>query len=38
VKWLYDFGASIGFSEIEVAEAVAGAIQRSYIPALEAIC
>lgn len=38
VKWLYDFGGSIGFSEIEVASAIAGAIQRSYVPGLEEIC
>ena len=38
VQWLYNFGGNIGFSEIEVASAIAGAIQRSYIPSLEAIC
>ena len=38
VKWLYDFGGSIGFSEIEVASAIAVAIQRNYVPGLEAIC
>ena len=38
VKWLYDFGGNVGFSDIEVATAIAVAIQRSYIPGLDAIC
>lgn len=38
VKWLYDFGGNVGFSDIEVATAIASAIQRNYIPSLEAIC
>ena len=38
VKWLYDFGNDVGFSDIEVATAIASAIQRNYIPSLEAIC
>jgi len=37
VKMLYDFGASIGFSEMEVASAIAETIQRNYIPSLESI-
>ena len=38
VKWLYDFGGNVGFSDIEVATAIAETIQRSYIPGLDAIC
>ena len=38
VKMLYDFGDSIGFSKMEVASAIAEAIQQSYIPSLESIC
>ena len=38
VKMLYGFGDSIGFSEMEVASAIACAIQKSYIPSLESIC
>ena len=35
---LYEFGASIGFSEKEIAASIADAIQKSYIPSLESIC
>ena len=38
VKMLYDFGESIGFSQMEVASAMAEAIQQSYVPSLESIC
>lgn len=38
VALLYDFGESIGFSQMEVATAIAGAIQKSYVPSLESIC
>ena len=35
---LYGFGDSIGFSEMEVAQAIAESIQKSYVPSLESIC
>lgn len=35
---LYEFGNSIGFSEMEVAQAIANVIQTSFIPSLESIC
>jgi hypothetical protein len=38
VEFIYKFGDSIGFSEIEVANAIAEAIQQNYIPSLESIC
>ncbi|MBQ2807609.1 MAG: M48 family metalloprotease [Bacteroidaceae bacterium] len=38
VDLLYRFGSGIGFSDIEVATAIAGAIQRCYVPSLDAIC
>ena len=38
IEFLYKFGDSIGFSEIEVANAIAEAIQRSYVPSIDAIC
>lgn len=38
VAFLYDFGESIGFSQMEVASAIAEAIQQSYMPSLESIC
>ena len=38
VQLLYNFGGSIGFSEMEVAQFIAQAIQASYIPSLESIC
>lgn len=38
VKMLYGIGESIGFSQMEVASAIAEAIQQSYVPSLESIC
>lgn len=38
VDWLYAFGEQIGLSNMEVASAIAEAIQRSYIPSLDSIC
>jgi len=38
VKMLYGFGESIGFSQMEVASAIAEAIQQNYVPSLESIC
>ena len=38
VELLYNFGASIALSEIEVASAIAESIQRNYMPSLESIC
>ena len=38
VQMLYDFGDSIGFTKMEVASAIAEAIQKSYVPSLESIC
>ena len=38
VELLYNFGASISLSEIEVASAIAESIQRNYMPSLESIC
>lgn len=35
---IYQFGAGIGFSEIEIATAIAQAIQQCYVPSLDAIC
>lgn len=37
IDLLYHFGDSIGFSEMEVAQAIAESIQKSYIPSLESI-
>lgn len=37
VELLYGFGDSIGFSEMEVASAIAESIQQRYIPSLESI-
>lgn len=37
VRLLYGFGANIGYSEKEVAQAIADAIQRNYVPSLESI-
>ena len=37
VQLLYGFGDSIGFTEMEVASAIAEAIQKNYIPSLDAI-
>lgn len=38
VDLLYDFGAQIGFSDMEVATAIGEAIQTNYVPSLESIC
>ena len=38
VELLYNFGASIALSEMEVASAIAESIQRNYMPSLESIC
>lgn len=38
IELLYKFGDSIGFSEIEVANAIAESIQQNYVPSLESIC
>ena len=38
IELIYNFGNSIGLSEIEIATAFAEAIQQSYIPSLDAIC
>ena len=37
VGLLYDFGHGIGLSDMEVATAIAVAIQKNYVPSLEAI-
>ena len=37
VSLIYQFGDSIGLSEIEVANAIASAIQQNYVPSIEAI-
>ena len=38
VSMLYSFGSDIGFSDKEVASAIAEAIQKNYMPSLESIC
>lgn len=38
VDLIYKFGNGIGFSDIEIASAIAEAIQQCYVPSLEAIC
>lgn len=38
IDLLYGFGASIGFSDKEIAASIADAIQKNYIPSLESIC
>ncbi|MBQ3325401.1 MAG: M48 family metalloprotease [Muribaculaceae bacterium] len=38
VDLLYEFGASIALSEMEVATAIAESVQRNYLPSLESIC
>ncbi len=38
VDLIYNFGASISLSEMEVASAIAESIQRNYMPSLESIC
>jgi hypothetical protein len=37
VDLLYDFGHGVGLSDMEVATAIAVAIQKNYIPSLESI-
>ena len=37
VSLIYQFGDSIGLSEIEIANAIASAIQQNYVPSIEAI-
>ena len=37
VDLLYSFGQQIGFSEMEVASAIARSIQQSYVPSLDSI-
>lgn len=38
VELLYDFGNSIGYSQMEVAHAVAEQIQQRFVPSLDAMC
>ncbi len=38
VGLIYQFGAGIGFSDIEIATAIARAIQQCYVPSIDAIC
>jgi len=38
VNLIYEFGNSVGFSDIEIATAIAEAIQQCYVPSLDAIC
>ena len=38
IELIYNFGNSIGLSEIEIATAIAESIQQSYVPSLDAIC
>ena len=37
MNMLYDFGRNVGLSDMEVATAIAVAIQKNYIPSMEAI-
>lgn len=37
LNMLYDFGRNVGLSDMEVATAIAVAIQKNYIPSMEAI-
>ena len=37
MNMLYDFGRNVGLSDMEVATAIAVAIQKSYVPSMEAI-
>ena len=37
IDMLYQFGSSVGLSDMEVATAIAVAIQKNYIPSMEAI-
>lgn len=38
VDFLYNFGNSIGLSDMEIATAIGVAIQQNYVPSLDAIC
>lgn len=38
VELIYGFGNNIGLSDIEIATAIAEAIQQCYVPSLDAIC
>ncbi len=38
IELIYQFGGSIGLSDIEVAHAIAESIQRNYMPSLDSIC
>jgi hypothetical protein len=38
IDLLYQFGSSVGLSDMEVATAIAEAIQSNYVPSLESIC
>ncbi len=38
VELIYKFGNHIGLSDMEIATAIAVAIQQSYVPSLDAIC
>lgn len=38
ISLIYDFGNKIGLSDIEIAAAIAEAIQQCYVPGLDAIC
>ena len=38
IELIYTFGNSIGLSDIEIATAIAEAIQQCYVPSLDAIC
>lgn len=38
VELIYQFGNSIGLSDMEVATAIAESIQQCYVPSLDAIC
>ncbi len=38
IELINKFGATIGFSDLEIASVIATSIQRSYVPSLESIC
>ncbi len=38
VDLIYQFGGSLGLSEMEIASAIAVAIQQNYVPSLDSIC
>ena len=38
VDLIYQFGSNIGYSEIEIANAIAMAIQDFYVPKIDSIC